>query len=144
MSKFGKYAILDGVTFNFEKEAGWWWKIKPATAGDHLNLRKFYSEGRIVIAPDGTRREYFPNLYEQAMREIALTFGGTNIPLDDEKSVETGGDPIIRPDASIEMIEQVLKSMPSELVLEIWDHVGEAVPGWGPIKPDDPNLMGSK
>ena len=142
MSKFGKYAIIDPVTFHFEKEEGWWWKIKPATAGDELALRKFYTEGRITYGPDGVRREYFPNLYEQAMREIALSFAGTNIPLDDDKPVEDGGSPIIKIGVPVETVEATLRDMPTEMVMEIWKHVGEAVPGWGPVV-DDPNEMGS-
>lgn len=143
MAKFGSYAILDPVTFHFEKETDWWWKLKPPTAGDELNLRKFYSEGRVTIGPDGVRREYFPNMYEQAMREIALTFYGTNIPVDDEKPFEDGGDPIIKVGARVEEIEAVLRNMPPEMVMEIWDNIGRSIPGWGPILPDDPNSMGS-
>ncbi len=145
MSKFGKYAIVDTATFHFKLMEKWWWKIKPATAGDELNLRKFFSEGRIVWAPDGSHREYFPNLYEQAMREIALTFAGTNIPVNDEEPVEDGGAPLIKPGSSIEEIESVLRDMPTDLVMEIWDHIGQAVPGWGPLTPSaDPNAAGSK
>ena len=143
MPKFGSYAIIDPVTFNFKKEEKWWWKIKPATAGDELNLRKFYSEGRVAYGPDGVRREYFPNAYEQAMREIALSFGGTNIPLVDDEPVEEGGAPILKVGAGVEKIEAVLASMPTEMVMEIWDHVGQVIPNWGPIQIDDPNLESS-
>ena len=144
MSKFGKYAIIDPVTFHFKKEEKWWWKINPPTAGDELALRKFYTEGRIAYGPDGVRREYFPNMSEQAMREIALTFAGTNIPLSEDNPVEDGGEPILKAKASIEAIENVLREMPTELVMEIWDNVGKSVPGWGPVVPnDDPNLESS-
>lgn len=147
MAKFGKYAILDPVTFHFEKEEKWWWKLVPPTAGDELALRKFYTEGRVTYGPDGVRREYFPNLFEQSMREIALCFGGTNIPVDDEKPVEEGGDPILKVGASIEAIEKVLRDMPPEMVMEIWDNIGKSIPGWGPIievPNEDPNSKGSK
>lgn len=130
---FGKYAIIDPVTFHFEREPGWWWKIKPPTAGDEITLRRFMSAGRVETGADGTRREYYPNLFEQAHREVALTFAGTNIPADAEKKVEDGGEPYAKVGASVETIEAVLKFMPHDLVMEIWYQIGLACPGWGPV-----------
>lgn len=130
--KFGKYAILDEITHKFEQEPNWWWKIKPPTSGDELNMSKFFVQERVVKGVDGTVKEYPPTSLEIAYREIALTFGGTNIPADIEKPVEEGGKPVLKSDTDIEVIEALLKEMPHEMVLEIWDAIGDAVIGWGP------------
>ena len=97
-------------------------------------MSKFMVNHRIETGPDGVRREYPPTNAEIMHREIALTFGGTNIPLD-EKTVEEGGDPILKPSDSIETIEATLRKMPHPMLLEIWDAIAEAVPGWGPMRP---------
>lgn len=130
---FGNYAIVDAVVRNFEKEPQWWWKIKPADAGMELEMSKFMIHKRVVYQPDGTRLDLVPTELEVAHREIALTFGGTNIPIGD-KPVEEGGDPILPDNASVAQIEVVLRQMPQKMVLEIWGYVGEANPGWGPAK----------
>lgn len=133
MAKFGKYAILDAVTHTFEKEPEWFWKIKPPTSGDELKMSKFLVNNRSEVGSDGVRREYPPTNTEIAYREIALTFAGTNIPASDV-AVEDGGEPILKEGARIEAIEAVLAQMPHEMVLEIWDAVGDAVPRWGPYR----------
>ena len=128
---FGDYAIVDAATHNFEKRPEWEWKIKPVTSGMELEMSKFNAHNRIVLDPDGTRRQLPPTWMELCHREIAMTFGGTNI-------AKKNGDLILAKDASIEEIERVLKVMPQELVLEIWRAVGVAYPKWGPA---DPNLV---
>ena len=135
MAKFGKYSILDETVKHFEKEPDWFWKVKPATSGMELNVQKFLSHGRIVVSPDGSRRDYPPTNTEIAMREIALTFGGTNIPMSEDKPVADGGDPILKIGAPVDQIEKVLADMHHDLLMEIWDMVGEANPGWGPSHP---------
>jgi hypothetical protein len=132
--KFGKYAIFDEVKHDFKEEPEWYWKIKPPTSGDELAMSKFMVNHRIETGPDGVRREYPPTHTEICHREIALTFAGTNIPLD-EKPVEEGGDPILKPSDAIETIEAMLRKMPHPMVMEIWDAIAEAVPGWGPMRP---------
>jgi len=133
-SNFGKYAIIDPVVFHFEKEPDWWWKINPPTAGDELAMSKFMFVGRAITGPDGVRREYPATVEEVAFREIALTFGGTNIPMDDNKPVEQGGEPFIKVGTSVEDIEYALAKMPTDMIFEIWTAIGNAVPGWGPSK----------
>lgn len=132
--KFGKYAIFDEVKHVFSQEDAWFWKIKPPTSGDELSMGKYMVNHRIETDREGIRREYPPTNTEICHREIALTFGGTNIPTD-EKTVEDGGDPILKPGASIETIESVLRKMPHTMVVEIWEAIAEAVPGWGPMRP---------
>lgn len=127
--KFGSYAVIDEVTHNFEKENAWWWKIKSPTSGNELAIAKFLVQGRAELGMDGVRREYPPTNAEVMHREIALLFGGTNIPVS-----EGGDEPILKKGAGVEEVEAVLRLMPHKMVLEIWDAVGEACPGWGPLR----------
>jgi hypothetical protein len=126
--KFGKYAIVDNLVHTFEKETDWTWTIKPPTSGDELEMSRFMYQNRATTDIIGVRREAPPTALEIAHREIALTFGETNIPGDDET-------PILKPGASVIEIEKVLKSMPNDLVMEIWKAVGDATIVWGPVKP---------
>ncbi len=134
---FGSYAIIDVVEHHFEKEPDWVWKIKPPTSGDELAMSKFLVQNRVEIDPSGTRREYPPTYTEIAYREVALLFGGTNIPKGGKKgkSVEEGGDPVLSSGAKVEQIEGVLRRMPHAMVMEIWGAIADAVPGWGPQRP---------
>jgi hypothetical protein len=124
MTNFGKYAILDVVEHQFEKEPDWVWKIKPPTSGDELAMQKFMVNNRYEIDAEGTRREFPPTVIEIAYREIAITFAGTTIPGDD-------GKPILPDNANVLGIENMLRSFPHEMTIEIWKAIGEAVPGWG-------------
>ncbi len=132
---FGKYAIIDPVKHDFEKEPQWWWKIKPPTSGDELAMSKYLVQARVEVGIDGVRREYPPTNTEIMHRELALTFAGTNIPAEDDQPVEDGGEPFIKADMSIEQIEARLRQMPHEMCVELWYAVAEACPGWGPIRP---------
>lgn len=134
---FGKYAIADGVTHNFEQEPSWWWKIKPITGKMELEMSKFLAHNRIYVIR-GERHEQPPTTLEIAFREIALSFGGTNIPKDVEKPVESGGEPFVSPDQSVELIEEAIGNMPREMVMEVWKAIGSAHPYWGPA---DPNVV---
>jgi len=124
--KFGKYAIIDPVTHHFKEEPDWWWKITPPTSGDELARSKFTLQNRIVTDPMGVQREYPPTNTEVMHREVALLFGGTNVPADDDT-------PILAENQPVENIENVLRQMPHGMVLEIWEAIAEAVPGWGPL-----------
>ena len=141
MSKFGKYAIVDEVVHHFEKEPDWWWKINPPTSGDVLNRSKFMFQGRVVTQADGTTREYPPTSIEVAHHEIALTFGGTNMPELPDKPVEDGGAPYITKDLGVDAIEHFLSLMPFDMVMEIWRAVGDACPGWGPERKNAPTKI---
>lgn len=131
---FGKYMVVDGLTHNFEKEPDWYWKIKPPTSGDELAMSKFLAYSRSILKADGTREEYPATWPEICHREIALLFAGTNIPRG-EKSVLEGGEALLKERASIEEIEAALHKMPHSMVLEIWQAIGDAVPGWGAQRP---------
>jgi hypothetical protein len=133
--KFGKYAVFDTITHHFAEEPEWYWKIKAPTSGDELAMSKFQVYNRREIGPDGVMREYPPTNTEIMHREIALTFAGTNIPADEDKTVEDGGDPIVSVKDPLETIETCLRAMPQKMVVEIWEALADAVPGWGPFRP---------
>jgi hypothetical protein len=137
---FGKYAVLGAVTHHFELEPDWYWIVKPATSQDELEMAKFMSANRYYTTRDGVRHEQPANWIEIEYREIALTFGGTNIPIDPERP-DSG--PILNDKAKLLEIEAVLKSMPQEMVNEIWKAVGEANPTWGPGLLPRPKETGS-
>jgi hypothetical protein len=126
---FGKYAIIDPVKYVFKKEPDWYWMIKAPTAADELNVARILSTDRERVETDGTRTKLLPMTLEIALREVAVTFAGTNIP-----TSETDATPILSKDATWEEVEEVLKEMPREMLSELWIAVGEAVPGWGPAK----------
>ena len=128
---FGKYAVVDPIEYHFEKMPEWIWKIKPPTSGDELKMQKFMAYNRYEVGADGVRREFPPTTMEVCHRELSLTFAGTNIPSDVEKPVEEGGEPVLKAAASLETIENTLRQMPPEMVMELWGALGEAVPGWG-------------
>ena len=131
--RFGNYAVIDEVTHNFEKETSWWWKIKSPTSGNELSIAKFLVQGRAELGVDGVRREFPPTNAEVMHREVALLFGGTNVPMS-ETPVDQGGEPILRKNAGTEEVEVALRMMPHPMVVEIWDAIGEACPGWGPLR----------
>jgi hypothetical protein len=130
MAKFGKYAILDGVKHEFVKEPTWYWLIKPPDGGAELAVSRVLTTDRIRVEPDGTRVSILPTTLEVAIKECAVTFGGTNIP-----TSETDTTPVLKADAKVEEVEALLKTMPREMILELWNAVGDACPGWGPAKP---------
>lgn len=134
---FGNYAIIEEVTHHFEKEPDWFWKIRPPKSGDEHDINKFLVQNRVTVGPDGVTREFPPTHTEIAYREIALLFAGTNIPEDGKegKSVEEGGKPVLKDNASLGQIEAVLRSMPHQMVMEIWGAIADSVPGWGPRRP---------
>jgi len=132
---FGKYAIAVATTHHFEQEPEWWWKIKPVTTGMELEMSKFLSHKRLILTPEG-RLELPPTSMEIAFREVALTFAGTNIPLDENKSIEDGGEPFIQEGASVEEVEKALEDMPRDMFYEVWGAVGDSYPYWGPADPN--------
>ena len=133
--KFGKYAIADDVTHHFEKEEQWYWKVRAVTTGMELDMSKFLNHRRLISTPEG-RAELPPTSMEIAFREVALTFGGTNIPQDMNKPVEDGGAPFVKEDASVDEVEAALARIPRDMFYEIWAAVGEAYPYWGPADPN--------
>jgi hypothetical protein len=134
---FGNYAIIQPVEHRFEKEGGWWWKIKPPTSGDEYEINRFLVQNRVMRGPDGIEHEYPPTFTEIAYREIALLFGGTNIPAAGKAGtpVEEGGAVLVAEGARVEAVEAVLRKLPHAMVMEIWGAIADTVPGWGPQRP---------
>lgn len=126
---FGKYAILDISEHRFEMEPDWYWRFKPASSSAELAMSKFYDNmSRSVIGADGKPVFIGPHWIEVMWREIALLFGGTNIP-------NEAGKPALSDNATIAEIENLLAAMPQGMVEELWKALGEAVSGWGPRQP---------
>jgi hypothetical protein len=131
---FGNYAVITAVEHRFKQNPEWYWMVKPITSGDELKMEKFMYQGRSI--------DNITVTHEIIHREIAMTFGGTNIPLTKEENDEivlvTNKDgeiiPILQENATVQEIEAVLLKMPNEMVMEIWEAVGEANPTWGPKK----------
>ena len=136
---FGKYAIVTDVKYNFKLEPDWYWMIRPPLAEDELQVSKLLAQDKTRMEGDGTRVVQLPTTLEIAIREIAVTYGGTNIP-----TSENDPTPVLKKDAAWEEVEELLKKMPRALVLELWDAVGEAVPGWGPAKPRTKQVVGEE
>ena len=134
MSNFGNYAIIDEVTHTFSREPKWWWKFKPITARDELALQKYLYQNR-VIEINGTRREYPPTKMEIMLREIALSFAGTNIPKVNGETVEGGGKAFVSVSQNVEQIEAEIGRMPTILIEEIYQALYDATIEWGKEPP---------
>jgi len=128
---FGKYAVLQPITYNFKREPELWWKFKPPTSGDELTMARFLNRGRLTLGEEGPSREVPPSWIEVAHKEISIIFAGTNITDDKDQ-------PILADNASPEQVETMLRLMPHAMVMEIWDAIARHVPGWGnPMRPPD-------
>jgi hypothetical protein len=135
-SPFGSYAIIEPVRHCFADEPDLWWDIKPPTAGDELSLSTYMSKGKSTYRPDGgLETEDSPAWLDILFYQIALLFGGTNIPADPDKPVSDGGKPYIANKATMDEILNKLRRMPMEMISEIADAISESVPGWGPKNP---------
>lgn len=137
--KFGKYAILQPVTYHFRKEPDLWWKFRPPTSGDELEMARYLNRGKLTLSVEGPSREVPPSWIEVAHREIALIFAGTNMVQEENQTLEEGGTVILTKDQEVEEIEAMLRLMPHAMVMEIWSAMGEHVPGWGgpPLDPEE-------
>ncbi|MEM4203776.1 MAG: hypothetical protein QXS54_06880, partial [Candidatus Methanomethylicaceae archaeon] len=117
-------SILTNKRYHLQHEPNWWWEFKPITSYDELQIVQFWNDG-------------VEHTWVEAMwLELALSFGGTNIPADESKPVEEGGEPYIKVEDSIETRIKKLKEMPSSLVRELWDELGKVIRGWGPRRED--------
>lgn len=124
---FGQYAVLEPFTYHFRKMPDWTWRFRAPTSGDELKMLQFMN--RSQLQPE--RGLTAPSWLEMAHREISLTFAGTLIPMIEAEPVENGGKPLIAEGLSVEKIELILQAMPHEMIMEIWQAMGEHVPGWG-------------
>jgi hypothetical protein len=134
-NQFSEYAIADAAVHHFEKYPDWFWNIRPVTSLDELAMGRFLQHNRIITDTSGAH-EYPPVALEVAFREIALSFGGTNIPKDPAKPVADGGEPILPEGAKVEQVEKVLGTLPRPMLMELWAAVGKAYPYWGPADPN--------
>lgn len=126
-----KYAILEPVVHRFEKMPELYWKIRPPTTRDEIQLSRFLMGGAFIM--QGTEKVNVPHTAaEVAVFQISLLFAGTNIPLSD-----TDPAPVLNVGASPEMVQEYLGTLPSTVLVEIWQALGTAVPGWGPKMSED-------
>jgi hypothetical protein len=136
---FGNYAVVLPYTHNFEKEPDWYWKFNPPTAKDELDLQRFLFQRRTRTV-NGVAEQLPATSMEVVFHQLALTFGGTNVPKyeqdEDGKWVKTDS-PVLKKGAETEDVKKVLGEMPTDLVMELWVALGEHIPNWGPIQ-DDP------
>ena len=132
--KFGQYAILTPVEYTFKNEPDWNWTFKPPTAKHELELQAFIAHGRTITV--GGRTETHPiTPMEAIVEQLALTFGGTTIPAFEMRDGEWVAldRPVLKADASKSEIKRVLGEMPTDMVYELWDALGENIPNWGPL-----------
>jgi hypothetical protein len=130
---WGEYALADSINYPFKDQKDWYWTINPITSGMELDYSKFLNHRRIKRHSDGTIEEFPAVGPEIAHRQIALCFGGTNIPRGKEKEGEDGFKPILGEKATLSQIEKILAIMPPEMITEIWKAVGKSYPYWGPV-----------
>ena len=134
---FGSYAIISNVKHHFEHEPEWYWEIKPPTVTEDLIMANFMYGGPVTEMRDGLRHDDgVPTALGIAMKEVSLLFAGTSIPADPKKPVKDGGEPILKADDPPSRIEQVVKTMPTPMLMEIWKKIGESMPtlSWGPAQ----------
>ena len=135
-SPFGKYAIIGNIRRNFRDEPDLWWEIKPPTTGDELMLTRYINTGKVEYSLDGgVSNEGSPSWLDILFYEVALLFGGTNIPADADSPISEGGKPFIESGSEMAVIEERLRLLPMEMFAEVADMIAECVPGWGPKKP---------
>lgn len=123
MTNFGKYAVVSSVKHVFEKEPTWFWKINPPTVKSEMEVAKLLSSETKKIGPNGTITLVPVTTLELSILELSLLFAGTNIPGCD--LVE--GDPL-------EKIQAYVGTLPRDMIIEMWETLGDACPGWGPSK----------
>ena len=109
-----------------------YWKIATVTSGKELERSKFMLHNRVIETRDGVRRELPPSWLEVAYREIALTFGGTNMK---DRSGE--------PRAALTTPVSCRSRHSSQGCRKTWfwksgKLSGKAYPKWGPA---DPNAL---
>ena len=134
---WGKYAITEPVEYTLKNKPEWVSNIKPHTSGDELEMAKFLNRVKFFVGAEGMSRDEAPTWIEIAHRELALTFVSTTI-------VDVNDKPVLKDNASLSDVEKFLKLVPHKIVLELWEALADAVPGWGGKKRDneettDPN-----
>lgn len=129
MINFGKYAVLDKPTYHFKEEPDLFWTFRYATSADELAMARFYDISlRTVQGAEDEPYKIGPHWIEIMHRELAILFDETNI-------ADGEGKIALKKKASVAEVEKLLREMPQGMVEELWIALGEAVVGWGPVKP---------
>jgi hypothetical protein len=119
----GKYAIVNASEYHLKEEPEMYWTFVPISSEQELELAQFLTKYFAVPAGDQTVYDWLMI----AWRELAMTFGGTNITEDDGKI-------ILEKSSDIPTREIVLKKLPMKLVAELWTALGEINPLLGARK----------
>lgn len=123
---FSGYAVLTDVIHGFQKKPGFTWTIRPQTVQDEIRVQQLINQNtRFIADEDGRRIPIPPTRIELAVFEIATTFGGTTLKTDD-------GEFVIKSDAPLHEVLDLLHNMPTEMINELWIAVGKANPMMGP------------
>jgi len=113
---FGKYAVVDNVTYNFQEEPDFTWTFRPATVADEIEMQRWIA--------DRTNKGEAPTWAEIAHKQISMVSVSANIP---DAGLENGG--------SRNQFEELVKQLPIEMLGELWQALGEVNPLWGPPRP---------
>jgi hypothetical protein len=107
-------------TYTFPNIRNGWWRLKSPSEEGELSMGKFPE----VCDYEYNQSKHRSKLIQLAIREIALTYGGTNLVFEDGLSLEQS--------ASIDEIESFLLRFSNQTIIGIWYAVGEVYPTWGP------------
>lgn len=107
-------------TYMFPNIQNGWWRLKSPSAEGELSMENFFG----VCDFEYNQSKHRSRLIQLAIREIALTYDGTNLIFKDGLSLEQS--------ASIDEIESFLLRFPNQTIIGIWYAVGEVYPAWGP------------
>ncbi len=91
-----------------------------------MALSRFLMAGTYVMV-EGEKVQVPHTTIEIAFFELALLFGGTNIPKSRKDK-----SPVLPDDAPEGQVREYLKTLPTAVVIELWNALGKACPGWGP------------
>ena len=131
---FGKYAILTPVEHTFEQDNSLKISFRSPTSSDELFIGQFVSTQ--IPMPGNTPPFRYPNTAEVMFFELAILYAGSNIEGAPKPAVipmsEIGVSRSMSPDF-IE-VHKWLQGAPIVMMRELWAHISEAVPGWGPEK----------
>lgn len=101
----------------------YFWRIKAPTFADERKLAALFGKRPVNTT------------WEIAADELALTFGGTNLPHGSSPTFDPNGEgfvPALKVGDDAETIKNFLNTIPTEVVRQIWEKIKEVAPNWGP------------
>lgn len=113
---FGKYATVDNVTYEFEKDPEMKWVFRPVTTADEIEMQRWIAKK--------SKADEAPSMLEVAHKQLSIVSQSAVIP---GCGLENGGSRV--------QFEELLNAMPLEMMGELWQALGEVSPLWGPPRP---------